>query len=96
MVMVECAIFHAEFWNLVFAGDFISCFPYYQGVRRSVFCKYSHLFSLLVETSEQRRLYKRARNDENSARRELKLKLYYLLTHLKTTYLHIVQCALSF
>ena len=76
MVMVECAIFHAEFWNLVFAGDFISCFPYYQGVRRSVFCKYSHLFSLLVERSEQRRLYKRVRNDEKSARREFKLNLY--------------------
>ena len=96
MVMVECASFHAEFWYLVFARDFISCFPYYRGVRRSVVCKYSRLFSLLAERSEQRRLYKRARNDEKSARGELKLKLYYFLTYLKTTYVHIVQFVLSF
>ena len=87
--------FHAEFWYLVFAGDFISCFPYYRGIRRSVVCKYSHLFSLLAERSEQRRLYKRVRNDEKSARQELKLKLYYL-TYSKNTYEHILQFVLSF
>ena len=76
MLVVECGSFHTEFGYFVFAGDFISCFPYYRGVHISVVCKYSHLFSLLVERSEQRRLYKRVRNDEKSARREFKLKLY--------------------
>ena len=73
--------FHAEFWYLALSGDFISCFPYYRGIRRSLVCKYSHLFSLLAERSEQRRLYK--------------LKLYYL-TYSKNTYEHILQFVLSF
>ena len=79
--------FHAEFWYLALSGDIISCFPYYRGIRRSVVCKYSHLFS--------RRLYTRVRNDEKSARQELKLKLHYL-TYSKNTYEHILQFVLSF